>query len=135
MNGLGAALDEARQMAHSAEISLVSAQKDEKKTVEQLISLEHRLSSVNVELTDIGQKLAEGGHEQAEAESALREGEAILRDAESETEQKSATAQAWREQVAQQLSVVTNKKVRLARVREQVASTRSTVDRLRAIAR
>ena len=32
--------------------------------------------------------------------------------------------------VAQQLSVVTDKKVRLARVREQVASTRSTVERL-----
>jgi len=69
MSGLGASLDEARQRAHGAEIALVSAEKDRKKTAEQMASIEHRLSTMNVELADIGQKLRESGHEQAEGRS------------------------------------------------------------------
>jgi chromosome segregation protein len=130
MIGLSAALEHARQSVHAAEIALVSSQKDAKKTDEQLTSLEHRLSASSAELGDIGQKLAESGSEQADAERALREGEEVLREAELEAEGAVATAAAWREQVASQLSIVTDKKVRLARVREQAASTRSTVERL-----
>jgi chromosome segregation protein len=60
MSGLGAALDQARQAAHDAEIALVSAEKDQKKTDEQTTSLETRLAAMNAELADIGEKLAEG---------------------------------------------------------------------------
>ncbi|HUR29202.1 MAG TPA: chromosome segregation protein SMC, partial [Planctomycetota bacterium] len=130
MSGLGSALDQARQAAHEAEILLVSAQKDQKKTDEQTASLEVRLAAMNAELADIGEKLAEGGHEQADAERALGEGHDILREAEVEAEGAMAEASKWREQAAAQLSVVTDRKVRLARVREQVASTRATVERL-----
>jgi chromosome segregation protein len=130
LSGLGSALDEARQAAHDAEIALVSAQKDQKKTDEQTTSLEHRLAAMNAELSDIGDKLAEGGHEQAEAERTLSEGHDVLREAEHEAEGAMAEAAKWREQAATQLSVVTDRKVRLARIREQVASTRSTVERL-----
>jgi chromosome segregation protein len=130
MSGLGSALDQARQAAHAAEIALVSAEKDQKKTDEQTTSLEERLAAMNAELADIGEKLAEGGHEQAEAERTLGEGHDILRDAEVEAEGAMAVAARWREQAAAQLSVVTDRKVRLARVREQVASTRGTVERL-----
>jgi len=130
MSGLGATLDQARQKVHETEIALASVQKDEKKTAEQVASAEHRLASVNTELADIGQKLAEGGHEQAEAERALSEGEAVLRQTEAAAKSATATAAKWREQVALQLSVVTERKIRLARVREQVASTRSTAERL-----
>ena len=130
MSGLGAALDDVRQAAHAAEIAFVSAEKDQKKTDEQTISIEQRLASMNAELADIGQKLAEGGHEQAEAERTLNEGHEILREAEVEAEGAMAEAANWRNQAAAQLSVVTDRKVRLARVREQVASTRGTVDRL-----
>jgi len=130
MSGLGAALDEARQSAHDAEIALVSAEKDRKKTDEQTASLETRLATMNAELADISEKLAEGGHEQAEAERALAEGQEVLREAEAQAEGAMAEAATWREQAAAQLSVVTDRKVRLARVREQVASTRATVGRL-----
>jgi chromosome segregation protein len=130
MAALGLALDEARQKAHHAELALVSAEKDEKKTVEQIGNLETRISTVGAEVADIAEKLAEGGHEQAEAERALAEGESVLREAELESEGAMEQATKWREQVSAQLSVVTEKKIRLARVREQVASTRSTVERL-----
>ncbi len=130
MSGLGAALDEVRQSVHDAEIALVSAQKDQKKTDEQIVSIEHRLASMNAELADIGQKLAEGGHEQAEAERALKEGEDVVRETEAESETALANASKWREEVAAQLSVVTDKKIRVARVREQLASTRGTIERL-----
>src|SRR5437016_1209055 len=130
MTGLGAALDEARQAAHDAEIALASATKDEKKTDEQIGQLEDRLASVNAELADIEHKLAEGNHEQEEAERAAAEGEEILRETEAAAEGAIARAAEWREEVTKQLSVVTEKKIRLARVREQVASTRGTVERL-----
>ncbi|HKQ70269.1 MAG TPA: chromosome segregation protein SMC, partial [Polyangiaceae bacterium] len=130
MNGIGGALDEARQTFHEAEIALVSAEKDEKRTAEKIGSVEQRLATVTSELEDIGQKLADGGHEQAQAESTLKEGEATLREAEAEAEGAMATAATWREQAAAQLSVVTDKKIRLARVREQVESIRGTVLRL-----
>jgi chromosome segregation protein len=130
MSGLGTALDQARQAAHQAEIALVSTEKDQKKTDEQTISLEQRLTAMNAELADIGEKLAEGEHEQAEAERVLGEGHDILREAEGEAEGAMAQAATWRQQAAAQLSVVTDRKVRLARVREQVASTRGTVERL-----
>jgi chromosome segregation protein len=130
MAGLGSTLDEARQSVHESEIALVSARKDQKKTDEQISSLEHRLSSAQAELSEIGHKLAEGSHEQAEAERALAEGEANLRDAEVEAEGAMANAAKWRVEVAAQLSVVTEKKIRLARVREQVGSTRAAFERL-----
>jgi len=130
MSAVGSALDRTRQAAHDAEIALVSAEKDQKRTDEQTTSLEERLRAMNAELAEIGEKLAEGGHEQAEAERALREGHDILREAEVFAEGAMAEAAKWREQAATQLSVVTDRKVRLARVREQVASTRATVERL-----
>jgi chromosome segregation protein len=130
MSGLGAALDDARQAAHRAEIALVSAEKDKKSTNEQTSSLDQRLATFNAELADIGEKLAEGSHEQAEAERSLAEGHDVLREAEVEANGAVAEASKWREQAAAQLSVVTDRKVRLARIREQVASTRGTVERL-----
>jgi chromosome segregation protein len=130
MAALGLSLDEARQRAHSAEIALVSAEKDEKKTGEQISSLETRLAAVNAEVTDIADKLAEGDHEQTEAERSLVEGESVLQGAESDAEGAMTSAAKWREQVNAQLSIVTEKKIRLARVREQVASSRGTLERL-----
>ncbi|HMJ51603.1 MAG TPA: chromosome segregation protein SMC [Polyangiaceae bacterium] len=130
MSGLGSALDQARQATHDAEIALVSAEKDQKKTDEQTTALEERLGAMHAELSDIGEKLAEGGHEQAEAERAFREGHDILHEAEVQAEGALAEAAKWRDQAAAQLSVVTDRKVRLARIREQVASTRGTVERL-----
>jgi chromosome segregation protein len=128
--GLGAALDEARQTAHKAEIALASVTKDEKKTGEQITALEDRLASVNAELADIEHKLAEGGHEQEEAERTVREGEQILAETEVAAEGALARAAEWREEVTKQLSVVTERKIRLARVREQVAGARATAQRL-----
>src|SRR5206468_1446901 len=107
-----------------------SATKDEKKTDEQIAALEDRLASVNAELADIGYKLAEGNHEQEEAERSVAEGEEILRETEGAAEGALARAAEWRQEVTKQLSIVTEKKIRLARVREQVASTRGTVERL-----
>ena len=130
MSALGAALDEARQRLHEAEIALVSLEKDEKRTVEQKASVEQRIESVQNELADIEQSLADGSQEQAEATRAVEEGENILREAEVLTEAAQEHAARWRDQVAAQLLVVTERKVRLARVREQVQGARGTVERL-----
>src|SRR5262249_47252426 len=130
MAGLGAALDEARQAAHDVEIALASATQDAKKTDEQVEALEERLASVNTELSDIECKLSEGSHEEEQAERAASEGEAIVREMEVAIEAALARASERRQEVTLQLSVVTEKKVRLARVRERVTSTRGAVERL-----
>jgi chromosome segregation protein len=130
MTGLGGDLDSARQAAHDAEIALASATKDEKKTDEQITALDERLASVNAELADIELGLAEGSHEQEEAERAVTEGEQVLKETESAAEGAIARAAEWREEVTKQLSVVTERKIKLARVREQVAGARGTAMRL-----
>src|SRR5215471_7256839 len=130
MSQLGASLDQARQRLHEAEIALLSSQKDEKKTCEQLVAIEQRVASVRTEVADIEQSLAEGSLEQAEAARAMEEGAEVLASAETATETAQADAAGWRTRVAEQLSVVTERKVRLARVREQVQAARGTVERL-----
>jgi chromosome segregation protein len=130
MNELGAALDQARQRHHEAEIALVSLQKDEKRTVEQKANVEQRIAAVENELADIERSLADGSQEQAEAAEALDEGETTLLEAEAQTGAAQEHATGWREKVAEQLAVVTERKVRLARVREQVQGARGTVERL-----
>jgi chromosome segregation protein len=130
MAALGASLDEARQRLHEAEIALVSSQKDEKKTREQLASIEQRIASQTAELADIERHLAEATQEEADASQALAAGEASLHEAEAATEGALAEAAAWRQKVVDQSAVVTERKVRLARVREQAQGARSTVERL-----
>jgi chromosome segregation protein len=130
MTEIGICLDAARQHAHEAEIALVSAEKDQKRTDEHLAGVDRRLSAVAAELEEIRQALAEGGHEQADATSAIERGETALAEAEARIEGAALTAATWREQVATQLFIVTEHKVKLARTREQIASALGTVERL-----
>jgi chromosome segregation protein len=130
MSGLGSELDEARQAVHDAEIALASATKDAKKTDEQIRSLDDRLASLLAELAEIGQELTDGDHERSEAERTVSEGELILGETEAAAKGAMARAAEWRAKVSEQLSVVTERKIRLARVREQLASTKGTLERL-----
>ncbi len=125
-----AALDAARQRAHQVEISLVTAEKDHRRAEEQLASADRRAGAVAHERDEMSRVLAEAGHERTEAERALTEGRAEREQAELGVADATATALAWREKVAVQLAIVTERKVRLARVREQLAGTRGTLDRL-----
>ncbi len=130
MTQLGGALEEARQRAHEQEIAFVSAQKDLKRAEEQLASIERRTATITSELVETRQALAEGDHEYTEAGSALEQGEQAVRQAEQEAETATLTASEWRSQVSAQLAIVTEHKVKLARIREQVASAKATSDRL-----
>jgi len=130
MSGLGSALDDARQALHDAEIALASATKDAKKTDEQIRSLADRLTSLRAEREEIARELAEGDHERSEAERSVSDGDRILGETEAAAEGAMARAAEWRAKVTEQLTVVTERKIRLARVREQLASTNGTLERL-----
>lgn len=130
VSAVGQALDLARQQAHEAELSLVGAQEQHKRTADRLSSVERRLETVSTELGEIERQLAEATHEREQARDALDEGRALLADAEGAMETATSVVQAWREKVAAQLAVVTERKVALARVKEQVASKKGAVERL-----
>ena len=127
---LGAALDRARNEAHQSELAHVTTEKDLRRTEDQLAASLRRLDSLSTELGDLEDRLAEAADEESDARVALEEGQSELDEAQGAVEGAESIANGWRERVAAQLSLVTEHKVRLARMREQAAGVRGTVERL-----
>jgi chromosome segregation protein len=130
MTEVGSALDDARQRAHEAELTLMSAEKDKTLSNGQIASIERRIEEVLAELTETDQALSEAEHEHAAASAALELGESVVRETEAGLDEACNVAARWQEQANQQLAVVTERKICLTRVREQVGSAQATADRL-----
>jgi chromosome segregation protein len=125
------ALERARTEAHQGELSLVTAEKDLRRAEDQIQNAEKRRGQVERDLEEmldsfdvaqgeedtVRERLSAGQQQRAEAEAALEHAEMLAAD--------------WRERVLGQQSVVTERKVRLARVRERATAMRGTVERLR----
>jgi chromosome segregation protein len=127
---VGAALERARTDAHQAEIALVTAEKDLRRAEEQLAHAGKRRAVVEGELEDLTIALEKARDEHEAARERLDAGRASKEEASSGLEQAEMLAAEWRERVLGQQSVVTDRKVRLARVRERATATRGTVERL-----
>jgi chromosome segregation protein len=130
MTEVGTALDEARQRAHQAEIVLVSAEKDKTLGSGQIATIEHRIEEVQNDLTETDRALTEGELERTDATTLLERGEEVVRETDTAIEEASSVAGRWQEQATAQFAVVTERKVSLTRVREQVASAQAAVERL-----
>lgn len=127
----GAALDRARNDAHQSEIALVMTEKDLHRTEEQLTAARRRTKTLKTDLEELGKALESGIREEEQARERLLDGRSTGEEVNSALEHAEYGAQAWRERVLGQQSIVTERKVRLARVRERAAAAKSTVDRLR----
>ena len=125
-----AAVEKARSDAHSAEIAAVTAEKDLKRIDEQVIAAQKRRSIVDRDLAEIMGHLENTGGEQGDARDKLDEGKRIQLEITGQLQSAEYLSTEWRERVLAQQSVVTERKVRLARVRERVTSVGSTVERL-----
>ena len=130
MTEIGASLERARNEAHQGELALLTAEKDLKRAEEQLGSSQKRLGVVRDDLSELTDSLeiASGDHETAK--ERLEAGRATLENTGEGLSYAEQVAADWRERVIGQQSVVTDRKVRLARIRERVSSVRQTVDRL-----
>ncbi len=127
---LTAAVDKARSDAHASEIAAVTAEKDLRRIDEQVIAAQKRRSTVERDLEEIICNLENTGGEQGEARDKLDEGKRTREEVVHLLAGAEHQAAEWRERVLVQQSVVTERKVRLARVRERVTSIGSTVERL-----
>jgi chromosome segregation protein len=128
---VGTALDRARSEAHQGELALVTAEKDLKRAEEQLAANDKRRVTVAGELEELTAALERASEEEEGARSSLESGKATREEAKNVLEHAEALAADWRERVLGQQSIVTERKVRLARVRERANAARGTVERLR----
>ncbi|HEY6079649.1 MAG TPA: chromosome segregation protein SMC, partial [Polyangiaceae bacterium] len=127
---LGTALERAREQAHVGELAHVTAEKDLARTVGEIERGESRIAKLGVELTDIDAALEQSAVLESESRAQLSELRTQLEHLNHELARAESTAAAWRERVATQLSLVTERKVRLAQVKEQVEAARAALERV-----
>lgn len=129
MSLIARTLEEARQHGHEAELLLVSAEQELRRTEERASSVNKRLAAVRSELAEVERQLEEGTKESEEARQLFDRGRGLLSDAEYSMGTATEVVAQWREKVSAQLSVVTERKVALARTKEQVTAARASKDR------
>jgi chromosome segregation protein len=126
----GAALDRARHQAHADEIALITTEKDLRQVQVQLETVRKRLEILAAEQDDLSMAIHEAGQERSEARAVLDEARAVLDEASGRMEDAEAAASSWREQVEARRQIVTERKVRVASVREKLNAARATLGRL-----
>jgi chromosome segregation protein len=125
-----AALDAARRAAHQSEVAFLVAEKDLVRTEADLARATRRQAELSQELLELEQKAAGTATERAACEASVTELTeritritAALADGERE-------ALIWKERAAAQATLVTDRRVNLARVREQLGAARAATERV-----
>jgi chromosome segregation protein len=127
---VGTALEHAREQAHVGELAHITAEKDLARAVNEIERAESRIAKLGLELTDIDASLEQAAILEAESRTQLDALRTQLELLNQELARAESTAAAWRERVATQLSLVTERKVRLAQVKEQVEAARAALERV-----
>jgi chromosome segregation protein len=122
-------LERARQEAHQGELAHVTAAKDLNATREQLTRATSRRDTAQTDLAEIEKKLEECCAEAEVGSVTLDELHAEVRKLNDELSLANEHATEWRERVAAQSSTVTERKIRLAQVKEQIDAARAALDR------
>lgn len=124
-----AALEHARQVAHQGELAHVTAEKDLTSTLDQLARSTTRRDALQRDFGEIEQKLEACRTEAETSTLALDELHTEVTRLNEELGRASESAAEWRERVAAQSSTVTERKIRLAQVREQIEAAKSALER------
>ncbi len=127
---LGAALDRARREAHESELAVVTTEKDLRRAEDQLANVTSRVEALASELLDLDDRLAEAADEESGARTDLEDGHAELASVEGEVGDAEAVRDGWSERASAQQGIVTDQKIRLARLREQAEGARAGAQRL-----
>ena len=129
---LETSLDQARQAAHEGELAHVSAEKDLKQTAIDLERVENRISSIEIDIDSLRQVQEEAAIAEGEHTAQLEELRLTLEQAQAQASGAEERAAGWRERVSIQSSMVMERKVRLAQVKEQTEGARISVERISA---
>jgi len=127
---VGTALDRARQFAHEGELAFVTAEKDLARTQGDMERIDARLQAVALEFSEVDRILAEGADTEAQCRAGLDTLRSELAHAATALAKAEETAQGWRERVAGQSTLVTERRVRLAQVREQSGAAKREAERI-----
>ena len=127
---VGTALDRARQDVHQGELDHVTAQKDLARTQSEIERIEARRRSLEAELAEVDGILESAADAEAQSGSQLSELEAQLEHLGHLLGKAEAHAETWKQRVSAQAALVTERKVRLAQVREQAEAARAAHERV-----
>jgi chromosome segregation protein len=132
LSELGTELERARQYAHEGELAHVTAEKDLARTRGEIERIEARTDAIEIELEEIDRSLESATASEDETRRQVDELRAQLEHLSHDLARSEATAAEWRERVAHQASLVTERKIRLAQVREQAEAARVSAERVAA---
>jgi chromosome segregation protein len=127
---VGTALERARKFAHEGELAHVTAEKDLARTQGDLERIEARLGAVAADFAEVDRILAEGDEAEAQCRAGLDALRTELAHAAAALGKAEETAASWRERVAAQSTLVTERRVRLAQVREQSGAAKREAERI-----
>ena len=125
-----ALLDAARTEAHDAEIAIVKADKDLKRSEEDLLRTRDRVEKVAMEADDLSQALADAQGEENEALSEIETASATKSDAEAARETNEQIYEERRALVESQQQKVSDVRVRAAKAKQRAEGDRQALDRL-----
>ncbi|HEY4157361.1 MAG TPA: chromosome segregation protein SMC, partial [Polyangiaceae bacterium] len=132
LSELTTSLDRARQQAHEGELAHVTAEKDLTRTLADIERAEHRLGVLEAERAEVEKLLASATVAETESRAELDTLRAELEQLAQSLKKSEETAADWRGRVAAQATLVTERKVRLAQVREQAEAARIAGERVAA---
>jgi chromosome segregation protein len=127
---VGTSLDRARQEAHAGELAHVTAEKDLARTADQILRATGRRAALEAEIAELGTKLAEARNAEVSSRRELEEARAAIEHWRHELSKAETEATSWNERVSAQSALVTERKVRLAQVREQAEAARASQERV-----
>ncbi|MEB2313727.1 MAG: chromosome segregation protein SMC [Sorangiineae bacterium] len=127
---VGTALDRAREGAHVGELALVNAEKDLARTESELGRAQARLRALGAELEGIDASHAGACTDEQTSRDELDRLSGELEHIQHELTRAEERARDWKDQVEAQAALVTERKVRLAQVREQIGAARQETERL-----
>ncbi len=130
MTEIGTALDRARQGAHEGELAHLQAEKDLIGTRAERERTVSRHRSLLAECEELTRAIVQAEKDEHDSRNQLAELTVQLERTQHELERAEETALQWRERVAAQASLVTERKVRLAQIREQVGSAQGARERV-----
>ncbi len=124
------ALERARQEAHEGELAHVTAEKDLSRTLAEIARFSARIGAIDSELGEIDRMVTDAEASESESRAQLDTVRFELEQLQHALNRAEDNAAAWRERVASQASLVTERRVRLAQVKEQLGSARAATQRV-----
>ncbi|MEZ4227062.1 MAG: chromosome segregation protein SMC [Polyangiaceae bacterium] len=127
---LSTSLERARQGAHEGELAHMNAEKDLARVADDIARAQTRLTHLDQELGEVAELIQSATTAETEAQNRQSVLETELEHARHALVKAEALATSWNDRVAAQATLVTERKVRLAQVREQMDAARGSLERV-----